>query len=161
MKRAVLCALLLSGCATAKPAPDGEHLLDEKKELASPAAAPAPTTMTPGAAPAAAPGVISRAQLDEVLSASPGAFLQHVDSAPRFRGGRFAGWRLVAFFPGDSRFRDIDLRAGDVVLRVNGSTVERPEELMRLWQELRSAHELVIDIERDGQPRRLRWTISP
>jgi type II secretory pathway component PulC len=94
-----------------------------------------------------------------VLDAAPGRFLAHVDSEPVFRGNRFYGWRLVAFFPGDPRFAGVDLRPGDVVVKVNGRTFERPEELMEVWQSLRAARELVVDAERDGRSRTLRWPI--
>jgi type II secretory pathway component PulC len=104
--------------------------------------------------------VIARAELARVLDAAPGYFLQHVESEARFRQGRFQGWRLITFFNGDPRFTSVDIRPGDVILRVNGNTVERPEYLMQVWESLRTARELTVDVERDGQVRRLRWTIA-
>jgi type II secretory pathway component PulC len=95
-----------------------------------------------------------------VLDQSPGAFLAHVDLMPRFAGGRFAGWRVVRFFPGDDRFAGVDVQAGDVVRTVNGLPVEKPEQLMALWQLLRKAQELVVDLERAGAARTLRWPIT-
>jgi len=159
MRTTLLLGLLVAGCAG--PRTD-QKALDEKTELAE----ARPTQPPPPDEPAirkdsGLPGVIPRAELDQVLSGSPGTFLQHVDSEPRFQSGKFAGWRLVAFFPGDARFAGVDLRAGDVVKRVNGNTVERPEQLMQVWQELRTSNELVVDIERDGRRRTLRWTIAP
>jgi type II secretion system protein C len=103
---------------------------------------------------------MSRAELDPVLKGSPGLFLQHVDAVPRMVDGRFHGWTLRAFYPGDPRFATVDLRAGDVVLRVNGRSIEHPDELMKVWESLRTAAELVVDLERDGAPRTLRWTIT-
>src|SRR5438067_1322839 len=102
------------------------------------------------------PAVIPRAELVRVLDAGPGAFLQHVDTQPRFVAGRFHGWRLVTFFPGDARFAAGPLRAGDVVTRVNGRVLERPEQLMQVWQALRSGKELTVEVERSGAPRTLR-----
>jgi type II secretory pathway component PulC len=128
------------------------------------AAAPAladTTQSTPPAAQSVAPaGVIPRRELNRMLDAAPGVFFQHVVPEPRFRAGRFYGWRLAQFFPGDARFAGVDVRAGDVVLRVNGSSVERPEQLMQVWDGLRHAHELVVELERAGVARHLRWTIS-
>ena len=40
-------------------------------------------------------------------------------------------------------------------------TIERPEQFKTLWDSLASASELVLDIERDGRPSRLRYVISP
>jgi type II secretory pathway component PulC len=154
--------LLLAGCATAQPAEVADPHSKEASTEPAPAAAPAPAASpAPSQAPARAPGVIARGDLAKVLDASPGTFLQHVDSEARFVGGRFAGWKLVTFFPGDARFAGVDLRAGDVVTRVNGNAIERPEQLMELWNSLRSADELVVDLERGGAPRTLRWKIAP
>jgi type II secretory pathway component PulC len=105
-------------------------------------------------------GAIARTELAKVLDASPGYFLQHVQTEPRFAHGRFAGWRVVSFFPGDARFAGVDLQAGDVVTRINGKPIEKPDQFMVVWSELRSSKELVVDVERAGAPRRLRWTIA-
>jgi type II secretory pathway component PulC len=83
-----------------------------------------------------------------------------VQTEPRFAKGHFHGWRLVSFYPGDARFAGVDLQAGDVITRVNGKSVEQPDQFMAVWTELRSAHELVVDVERAGTPRTLRWTIA-
>jgi type II secretory pathway component PulC len=107
-----------------------------------------------------APGSIRRAELAKVLDASPGLFLQHVQTEPRFANGRFHGWRVVSFFPGDTRFAGVDLQAGDVVTRVNGKPIEQPDQFMAVWTELRTGKELVVDVERGGAPRTLRWTIA-
>ena len=109
---------------------------------------------------ASTPGAIPRAELAKVLDASPGYFLQHVVTEPQMANGRFVGWRLVSFFPGDSRFAGVDLQAGDVVTRINGKPIEEPDQFMNVWTELRSSKELVVDVERDGAPRTLRWIIA-
>ena len=149
--------VLLAGCAEVAPAevpkePLATGVATEPPHEARPA--PPPPEPRPS-------GVITRGDLAKVLDASPGAFLQHVDSEARFVGGRFAGWKLVTFFPGDPRFAGVDLQAGDVVKSVNGNAIERPEQLMDLWQALRSADELVVDLERAGARRTLRWKIAP
>jgi type II secretory pathway component PulC len=170
MKRTFLfCAFLVAGCATAMPAqpaaqkgaesggdpvtdahtdPDRDNPPSKKKQPGSEREAPA------------TPGAIRRAELARVLDASPGYFLQHVQTEPRFAHGRFFGWRVVSFFPGDARFAGIDLQAGDVVTRINGKSIEQPDQFMAVWTELRTSKELVVDVERAGAPRKLRWTIA-
>jgi type II secretory pathway component PulC len=162
MRLAVLLAFLLGGCHQVGRADDHQPLLKEESELREAQAAPRVAEAPPAPPlPPGPPGTIARGELVRILDAAPGNFLQHVDSEPRFAGGRFHGWRLVTFFPGDARFRGVDLRAGDVVMRVNGNSVERPEQLLQVWQALRTASELVVDVERAGTPRTLRWTIAP
>ena len=109
---------------------------------------------------ASAPGAIPRAELTKVLDKSPGYFLQQVQTEPRFNHGRFHGWRLVSFFPGDARFAGVDLQAGDVVTRINGKAIEQPDQFMTVWTEMRTSKELVVETERDGAARTLRWTIA-
>lgn len=157
----VACALV-AGCATTQPV--------AAPSSAAPPAAAAPgddaaanvSTAPPGRAPRpdGPPGIISRRDLAAVLDQSPGYFLQHVQTEPHFQRGRFHGWRLVSFFPGDARFAGVDLQAGDVVTRINGHSIEHPDEFMAVWTELKSSHELTVDVERDGAPRTLRWTIA-
>jgi type II secretory pathway component PulC len=146
--------VLLCGCA----APAAEAPPPAPAPLSEPAPVSAPVPLA-APAPASAGGSIARAALLSVLDQSPGAFLQHVDITPRFSGGRFAGWRVVSFFPGDARFAGVDLQAGDVVRRINGLPVEKPEELMVAWQALRNAPALEVTLERNGAERVLRWPI--
>lgn len=128
-------------------------------------AAPEPTTSAPARSdegrlsPAPSKPTIQRAELLRILDQSPGLFLQQVDSEPRFQRGRFYGWLLRTFFPGDRRFATVNLQPGDIVLHVNGSTLERPEQLMETWDALRTAGELVVDFDRAGRAHRVIWKI--
>jgi type II secretory pathway component PulC len=161
-----LFALVLVGCATVQqPAAQkgaesaGDAVTDMNSE---PLTGDAPGGSGSGkkdAATAPQSSVLSRSEVDAVLAQSPGYFLQHVETRPQFQGGHFHGWRLVSFFPGDPRFAGVDLQAGDVVTRVNGHPIEQPDQFMAVWTALRSSQELVVDVERDGAPRTLRWQI--
>ena len=146
--RALAAALLLAGCggAAVRPAPP-------------PAASePAPAV---SAAPAAAPGTIGRAALDLVLDGGLGRFLGRVETEPARENGQFVGFRvvslegpLVASDPTGS-----GLRVGDVVVRVNGQVIERPEQALTVWEGLRVASTLAIEYLRAGQRREARFEI--
>ena len=165
MRTLLLLAFVVAGCATQMPAQPaaqkgaesaGDPVTDEHSD---------PDKVDKGSKKMqpqsqATPGAIPRAELARVLDASPGYFLQHVETEPRFTHGRFHGWRLVSFFPGDTRFAGVDLQAGDVVTRVNGKPIEQPDQFMAVWTELRTSRELVVDVERAGAARTLRWTIA-
>lgn len=108
---------------------------------------------------AGARGTIRRQELLTVLDRSPAAFLRSVESEPHIEARRFRGWRIVSFFASDPRFGDIDLRSGDVVTRINGRTIEQPDHFFVVWQELRAARELRVDLLRNGKPHVSRWDI--
>lgn len=175
----VICVVLGSatfGCKTAaetRPSTQNdEPLLDAQKEQRDaehapsrpePPPLPVATTKTSSPPRSAPPGTITQSELLAVLDISPGVFLSHVDLEPRLVGGRFAGWTVRRFFPGDARFVDAPIRPGDIVLRVNGSTCERPEQLIAVWKRLREAQpgtdSLDVEINRGGVVTAWRWPI--
>jgi hypothetical protein len=106
----------------------------------------------PGRAPS---GGLRRASLQKTLDRGLGAWLRGVDIEPFVIGGKFGGWRLRALFPGDPCYRDVDLKVGDIITRVNGRSIEKPEQAHEVWQALRRAESLVVDYRREGAVRRL------
>jgi hypothetical protein len=133
------------------------------------ACGPAPQPQAPPAsAPASAPasqrvrtGVITQAELKGFLDRGMPAFIANVvvDRYPRARAQRFRGWRIVEFFPGDQRFANVDIKPGDVILRVNERPIERPDQFVAAWGSLKLAKELVVETQRKGEVRVLRWKI--
>jgi type II secretory pathway component PulC len=105
-------------------------------------------------------GVIPRAALQSELAKGIGRFLQQVRTQPVVARRRFVGWRLLTLFPDRSDIRVAVLKPGDLVLRINGESVERPEDFKAVWDSLASASELVLEIERDGEPSTLHYTIQ-
>lgn len=130
------------------------------------AAAPAPpadSAATAGASgtTATANGAgLKRSAVRAVVAGGLGAFLQHVelDDQPAMKDGRFHGFRLARLRdPG--YWRGVDLRPGDVIVRVNGMPIEHPEEALEVFRSLDSASELRVEYERDGKPKELRLPI--
>jgi type II secretory pathway component PulC len=93
--------------------------------------------------------VLTRAALGETLAAGPGAFLGRIRVRAVGEKGVFRGWVILALWPGART----ELQPGDVVRRLNGRILERPEDVTALWEALRVAPEIVVDYERGGQPR--------
>jgi type II secretory pathway component PulC len=163
----ILSAIFVAGCATVMPPQPAAQKGAESAGDPVTDAHTDPDRDNPSSkgkkqpsSDATTPGAIRRAELAKVLDASPGYFLQHVQTEPRFAHGRFHGWRVVSFFPGDERFAGVDLQAGDVVTRVNGKPIEQPDQFMAVWTELRTSKELIVDVERAGAAHTLRWTIA-
>jgi hypothetical protein len=105
-------------------------------------------------------GVIPRAALHAELTRGVGQFLRQVRAEPALTRGRFVGWRLVQLFVGRQDVHVLVLRPGDTVLRVNGRSMERPEEFKAIWDSLDGAQELVLDIQRGGRASKLRYSIA-
>jgi hypothetical protein len=130
----------------------------------APAPKPEPAATETAAAPASLPpsleaGEIRREALLKVLSAGPGRFLQRVKVARVLDDkGRFAGWQIVKLFPGESDVSS-PFVPGDTLLRVNGQSVERPEQFKSLWDSLALSSELVLTVRRGGQQSDVRYRI--
>jgi hypothetical protein len=104
-------------------------------------------------------GVIARADLLPVLDAGLGSYLQNVETKPEFHQGVFSGFRIVSLFPGEPAYASLDLRPGDTVTRINGRSIERPEQAVAVWEDLRSASNLVVHYERGGEEHALHFRI--
>jgi hypothetical protein len=141
-----------SARASESPASDAPADIEPERE---------PPAQRPKSAPPASMrrGTVDRAALDAVLDRGPGVFLGGFELAPHFRDQRFAGWAIVRFLGSGALFDTVDLRPGDVVMKVNGFTIARPRNLQELWLDLRVAEAIVVQAERDGQPFELRFDV--
>jgi type II secretory pathway component PulC len=146
-----LFAVALIGCASES----------ERSVAAPPQRGVKPISNVPGrAVELPPPGVLPRAEVVAVVDRGLGSFLQRVQVEPSFHGGTFRGWSLLRLSPPEF-WSGVDLRPGDVVVSVNGKTIERPEQAHEVFQELRSAERLVIHFERGGEARELVYPIAP
>lgn len=138
-------ALLVAavGCGAAPPPPVDDG---------SAAQATSPPPAKPPPAPA---GSLSRQEVDAVLEQGPPWLLQRVEIEEVIDKGQFVGWRLVDLPPSFG-----SLQRGDVVKRVNGNTIERPDELWKTWTAIAKASEIRIAFERDGKDQELAIPIS-
>jgi type II secretion system protein C len=123
---------------------------------------PEPTTPAPPdkPAPAADDRVLRRSVVRSVVKGGLGLFLQRVtlDDQPVTKDGRFHGFRIAAL-PDAALWRGVDLRPGDVIVRVNGMPIEHPEEALEAFRSLEVASELRVAYERDGVGRELSFPI--
>ncbi|MFW6067463.1 MAG: PDZ domain-containing protein [Myxococcota bacterium] len=157
----VMTAAITVGYACGGAAPASEP------PPSAPPASPPQAEPEPAAAPAAenldgeteVDGRIAREELLPVLDAGLGRFLQGVRTEPHLRDGRFVGFRLLSLWPEDPRFQDAGLERGDVIVRVNGQPIERPEQALQVWNGLRVASALYIELLRDGDEQELRFAI--
>jgi len=116
------------------------------------------TQLEPGSAPFGL-DTLRRVDIDPVLQAGLGAYLQQVSIEAEFDQGRFLGFRILSLYPDDPRYASVDLRPGDVVTMINGLPIGRPDQASVAWDTLRTADELVVYYLRGGQPKTLRYSI--
>lgn len=100
-------------------------------------------------------GTIARKDLDGVLDAGQGRYLSTVEVKARVVDGAFGGWEVVR-----TPYADVDLRAGDVVLSVNGRSLEHPLDLDLLWKDLRKADAITVEVDRAGDRFSLEFVVS-
>jgi type II secretory pathway component PulC len=148
-----LALTLVAGCASAQepnpesvaPGPEPGQAGAATPDTAAPAPAPAPTS--------SAPGTIRRATLEAYLSRGAQSFISQVRTRPAFIRGRFYGWRIVSYAgPGP-------IHEGDVIHRVNGQSIERPEQFMQVWNGLSGSQRLTVKLFRKGRPLLLSYDI--
>ena len=104
------------------------------------------------------PGLIARDDLETVLATGPGPYMRGVSVEPVTAAGdasHLHGWRVVRW-----DYTWADLRVGDIILTVNDIAIIRPDDVDALWAALAAADEVVIRLERDGQPLSLDFAIQ-
>ncbi len=126
--------------------------------------------MEPGAPmpPAPAPGIsvqqigprdyeLSRKELDVAL-ANPNDLLMQARVVPAIRDGAPQGFKMFSIRPG-SLYSRIGLQNGDVLLRINGLSLGSVERGLEAFQTLRDASRIELELERNGQPMRLTYSL--
>jgi len=154
MRSTFLCVLLVAACGGA------DVPVNQVSSPSAPAemdAEPAPVASAP---PMDVAPALTRTDLQQVLDAGPGAFLARFEVRAYFAGKRFSGWELLGFAEPTSRLAASGLLPGDVVTKVNEHTLERPEQLQELWDDLRQAPSIVVSGLREGAPFELRFDVS-
>ncbi len=120
----------------------------------------APSAAVPAAAPPSSAHTVARSAIRAAVAQGLGAFLQHVDldDQPVRLGGKFRGFRIAGLH-GAEFWAGVDLKPGDVITRVNGFPIERPEQAQTAFESLQVASELRVSYDRDGEPREIVYAI--
>lgn len=123
-----------------------------------------PTAPPPDVAPSAddyapaPPGALWRRDVDEVVDAGLGKFLQRAELRAQLHEGTFVGFRVLELRP-PAWWQGVDLMPGDVITQVNGMPIEQPTEAHAAFESLRKADTLVVSYLREGAPRELSYSI--
>jgi type II secretory pathway component PulC len=106
--------------------------------------------------------VVTRSMLRGTVEHGIGAFLSYVTVSPVLNRGHFVGFRLDQVRAlARLTAAGIDLRIGDVVTRVNGQSIERPEYAQRVFQGLAERDDVVMDVLRGQTTLVVRVPVAP
>jgi general secretion pathway protein C len=78
---------------------------------------------------------------------------------PNFKNGVANGFKLFSIQPG-SLYAAIGMENGDVSQRINGFEINSPDKALEIYQKLREASRVTIELERNGHPIRKDYNIS-
>lgn len=90
------------------------------------------------------------AELRDEIKENPERITDIIRPTPHRENGEMVGFRI---FPGrmQDQFRQLGLRAGDIVTGVNGEALDSPEAAMGLMEELQDAQQVELTIQRGGR----------
>ncbi len=89
---------------------------------------------------------IEKPTFEAWLARGPQYLLSQVVPVPVTEGTRFQGFRLTQWFPGHpGEIASTWIRPGDVITRINGRSVERPDQFLYLWKRLGESRRLMIE----------------
>lgn len=79
---------------------------------------------------------------------------------PAFEGGEAVGFKLFSIRPG-SLYSKIGIQNGDVISRINGYEINSPDKALEIYQKLKDAKEITVDMKRRGKPVTLNYNVVP
>jgi general secretion pathway protein C len=78
---------------------------------------------------------------------------------PSFKNGVANGFKLFSIVP-DSLYAKIGIQNGDVIRRINGYEMNSPDKALEIYQKLRDANRIEVEIERRGDTIRKSYSIE-
>ncbi len=96
----------------------------------------------------------SSRSIQNVVSQNVSKLADVIRPTPYFVGGQQQGYRV---YPGRDRkqFAALGLRPGDLIKDIDGASLTDPKQAMEIFQNLGSAEQVSVTVERNGQPQTL------
>ncbi|NVB41516.1 hypothetical protein G6O69_27000 [Pseudenhygromyxa sp. WMMC2535] len=154
-RRAVASLGLISATLACRPQPSPGGASDEPSYTAEdPGEAASPEGTSEVEAPPRPEGVIYRSELHRATQDGSPAYLTGALSPEPYRPqGRFEGWVITRLWPQDPELcaPGCDLQPGDIILSVNGSTLQTPEDLSNLLARIDEIESVDVRGIREGE----------
>ena len=102
---------------------------------------------------------VGRDDIDEVME-NPTNLFSQARILPKYEAGAMVGLQINAIKPG-SLFEEIGIQSGDVITKLNGITIDNPQESAKVLTEFSAADSFTVDVERgDGSSDTLEFSID-
>ena len=88
-----------------------------------------------------------------------GSLLSQARIQPHFKGGKADGFRLSQIKP-NSLFTKMGFRNGDIVHKINNKSIKTTNDMVSLYQNLRSGQEIALEITRRGRKETFRYHLE-
>jgi type II secretory pathway component PulC len=97
---------------------------------------------------------------NEIYLAGPQQFVAKVKVHPVMKAGQFLGYAIENFPSNELAYQNWNLQRDDIILSVNGLSLETPADFMNAWASLKKAKSLQIEYIRNGQTKKESWSIQ-
>ncbi len=101
---------------------------------------------------------IERGEIDKTLS-NLNSIAMQARIVPSFKNGEANGFKLFAIRPG-SLYSKIGIQNGDVIHKINGFAINSPDKALEVYQKLKTAHSIDVELTRRGQTKKLSYNIE-
>lgn len=101
---------------------------------------------------------IERGEIDKTLS-NLNSIAMQARIVPSFKNGEANGFKLFAIRPG-SLYSKIGIQNGDIIHKINGFAINSPDKALEVYQKLKSAHSVDVELTRRGQHKGLTYNIE-
>lgn len=101
---------------------------------------------------------IEKKEIDRVLGNLSSVATQ-ARIVPSFKNGKPNGFKLFSIKPG-SIYSKIGLKNGDVIQKVNGYEMNSPDKALEIYQKLKDASSVTVDLQRRGRAMTMNYAIG-
>jgi general secretion pathway protein C len=102
---------------------------------------------------------VERDDIEEVMD-NPTNLFSQARILPKYEEGTMVGLQINAIKPG-SLFEEIGIESGDVITKLNGITIDNPQESAKVLTEFSEAESFTVDVHRgDGSSDTLQFSIN-
>jgi len=101
---------------------------------------------------------IDREEIDKTLS-NLNSIAMQARIVPSFKNGEANGFKLFAIRP-NSLYSKLGIQNGDIIHKINGFAINSPDKALEIYQKLKNARSIDIELTRRGKSKKLNYRIE-